>query len=230
MAVRLTAALLILSLGACSSGGSSEPLVKGLWERIKAAREASTSDGAPASGKRVPTREQIEKFGVALVQMNLTGETAWPILLARSQNGPYVTYAGKFPQSLTLRESQVTATRGLGTDLISATSSDNDPLKQLVKPDDWPTQVQRTYRFAGTGPEGRIETYNCRIQKAGEAQIALAGTPYDVIGFAEGCAGDDGQFQNLYAADAKTGRVWQSVQYIGSTMPMMTLEVLEPLE
>lgn len=229
--MRALGLLLVLALAGCSSGTGQEPLVAGIWERIKAAREAGAKSGkAPEGGKRVPTREQIEKFNLAMIQINLAGENIWPILFARSVNGPYATYAGQFPQSVTLRESQVTATRGLGTDLISASSSENDPLKRLTAPARWPSQVTRVYRFAGRGPEGRVERYQCVLQQAGETTIALAGTPFAVIGFAETCQGDAGQFQNLYAADAKTGRVWQSVQYIGSAMPMMTVEVLEPLE
>ena len=225
--MRSASLVLVLALSACSSGGS-EPLVSGVWDRIKASR--SKDDGSGPAGKQVPSREQIEKFDLALVQMSLAGENVWPIMFARSVNGPYATYAGgKVPQSLTLRESQVTATRGLGTDLISASSSANDPLKVLTPPGDWPAQVNREYRFAGSGPQGRLERYTCVIQKAAETQITLAGTTIDVVGFAESCSGQDGTFQNLYAADARTGRVWQSVQYIGAAMPMLTLEVLEPL-
>ena len=225
--MRGLAAALVLGLAGCTSGGGETPMIKGVWERVKAARAAKD---APPSVKRSPTRDQIEEYDLALVQMNLAGEDAWPVLFARTANGPYVTYAGQFPQSLTLRESQVTATRGMGTDLISASSSANDPLKVLTPPDDWPPAVSREYRFAGSGPEGRIERYDCTLQRAGPATIALAGTPFDVIGFAETCRGADRQFQNLYAADAKTGRVWQSVQYVGASMPMLTLEVLEPLD
>ena len=218
--MRLIGIALIFTLAGCSSGGSSAPLVKGIWERIKAGRGAEESSGG---GKQVPSREQIEKFDLALVQMNLAGEDTWPILFARSINGPYATYAGgKFPQSITLRESQVTATRGLGTDLISASSSENDPLKRLTQPDNWPTQVSREYRFAGPGAQGRLEQFDCTLQRAGEAEITLAGTPFAVVGFAENCSRKAGAFQNLYAADAKPGRVWPSVQYIGSAMPIFT--------
>lgn len=223
--MRLGWGLVLAFLAGCSSG-DDKPLVKGLVDRLKEARAE-----APApTGKQVPTREAIEASGAAVIQINLAGEDAYPLLFARTVNRGYATYVGRFPQSLTLRESQVTATRGMGTDLISAASSANDPLKVLTPPDDWPATVSREYRFAGAGPEGRVERYDCAMQRAGAAQITLAGTVYDVIGFAEACRGDDGAFQNLYAADARTGRVWQSVQYIGSAMPMLTLEVLEPLD
>lgn len=221
--MRLLAILLVFA--ACSNTGNSEiSVAKSVWERIKSIGEAPEVP----SGKSTPTREQITKLNVAMIQMNLVGEDVYPIMVPTHKNGTYVTYANKFRQSLTLRESQITATRGLGTDLISASSSGNDPLKRLTPPNRWPASVQREYRFAG-GPNGRIENYTCKFSKGPSRQIAIAGTPFNVIGFVENCAGKNGQFQNLYAADVKTGRVWQSQQYVGSGMAPIVLDILEPL-
>lgn len=220
------AVLLALVLSGCSSNSDGNPkLIKTVWERIKAIR----ADTPEPTGKASPTRAQIVELNVAMIQMNLDGEDIYPVMIPTHRNGPYVTYATQFRQSLTLRESQITATRGYGTDLVSASSSDNDPLKVLTPPDAWPESVEREYRFGGGGPEGRIERYTCRFARGGATQISLAGTAFDVIGFAEVCSGESGQIQNLYAADATTGRVWQSQQYIGSAMPAINLDILEPL-
>ena len=217
--------LLVLGLCACGGAGSDiGPVAKGLWDRWRGGAEEETQ---PA-GKRTPTREQINTLGAALIQVNLEGDAHWPVLGAVSQNGAYVTYASQARQALTLRESQVTATRGYGTDLVSATSSAGDPLAELTPPGDWPERVRREYRFAG-GPEGRLEIFECQLIRAGEAEIVLAGTTIAVVGFAEVCTGEAGQFQNLHAADATTGRVWQSRQWIGRDVPMLTVEVLEPV-
>jgi len=226
MMSRLVVLLVALgALTACSSG-SKQPLVKTIWAQIKAQREASK---APPAQKATPTREQIEELGSVMIQINLEGDAVWPILVGAGQNGDLVNYSSRLRQSVVLRESQVVGTRGFGTDLISATSSDNDPLRTLTPPDRWPNTVSREYRFGGPAPDGRIERYDCVLQKGGEAVIQLAGTPFNVVGFAETCSGPDGSFQNLYAADARTGRVWQSQQYIGRDMGKLTLEVLEPL-
>ena len=220
----LTALVLVVG---CSSSGSDEPSISGaLLEQLKSIGEETEET---PTGKATPSRKQITDFNVAMIQMNLEGEDIYPVMLPTHRNGPYVVYGTKFRQSLTLRESQITGTRGFGTDLVSATSSDNDPLKVLTQPNNWPKTLQREYRFGGGGPAGRIETYKCSLVEAGPAQITLAGTVFEVIGFAENCTGPDGKFQNLYAADAKTGRVWQSRQYVGSAMPAIMLDVLEPL-
>lgn len=214
-----------LALSACTSS-TDVPLYKTAWEQIKAARAGKDE---PPKTKKTLTRAQIEELNLALIQINLEGEDVWPIMTPTVKNGPYVTYGNKFRQLVTVKESQITATRGHGTDLISASSADGDPLNTLTPPDDWPSEMTRSYRFAGSGVEGRVESYDCVIQRAGAAQVQIAGTPIDVIGFAETCKGAAGSFTNLYAADAQTGRVWQSQQFIGHDMARMNLDVLEPL-
>ncbi len=226
--MKYTAFLLVILLGACTSGSKDQPSVaKAVWERVKALGDDTPE--AEGGGKATPTRQQITEFNVAMIQMNLQGEDIYPIMLPTHVNGAYVVYGNKFRQSLTLRESQITGTRGLGTDLVSATSSDDDPLKVLTPPERWPDGVAREYRFGGGGPSGRVERYDCTFARGGDAQIILAGTTFDVVGFAETCTGADGQIQNLYAADATTGRVWQSQQYVGAAMPAINLDILEPL-
>ena len=220
------ALFLALTLGACTTDSTVQPVVRGLFDSALAAF-GEQEEEAPR-GKRTPTRAQIEASGRALVQFNLEGEDIFPILIAQSQNGPYVTYFSQQRQSLTLRESQITATRGLGTDLVSASSSEDDPLKVVTPPDAWPSEVSREYRFGG-GPDGRIERYECEIIRAAPAEIVLAGETVAVIGFAENCAGLDGTFQNLYAADADDGRVLQSKQYVGRDIAAIILDVLEPV-
>jgi len=225
--MRLFTLGLVALLAACSSTTTDQPSVtKAVWERIKDIRK--DEEEAPG-GKATPTRAQITEFNVAMIQMNLEGEDIYPVMIPTHRNGPYIIYGNKFRQSITLQESQIMGTRGFGTDLVSASSSDNDPLRVLTPPDQWPEGVSREYRFGGGGPTGRIERYTCKFAKGGSAQIQLAGTTFDVIGIAEVCSGEDGTIQNLYAADATTGRVWQSQQYVGREMPAINLDILEPL-
>lgn len=220
--MRWLAVLLVLS--GCAGGEDVRPVVAGLWSKLRGAEP----EAAEPAGKATLTRAQIDALGAALIQVNLDGDAHWPVLGAVAQNGDYVTYASRARQTVTLRESQVTATRGYGTDLVSATSSAGDPLAVPTPPGSWPAGVMREYRFGG-GPEGRLERYDCAFVRAGAATIEIAGTPFDVVGFAENCSGPAGTFQNLHAADATTGRVWQTRQWIGPDVPALTVEVLEPV-
>ena len=218
--------LLVLLMG-CSSASKDEPSVfKAISERLKATQDEA---GDAPTGKQTPTRAQITEFNVAMIQFNLEGEDIYPIMLPTHVNRGYVIYGNKFRQSITLRESQITGTRGLGTDLVSATSSENDPLKRLTPPQQWPQRMTREYRFGGGGPSGRIESYTCTFSLGEASSITLAGTSFAVIRIEEDCGSAENAFQNVYFADVKTGRVWQSRQYIGAAMPMLNLDILEPL-
>lgn len=219
----ITRLALLLCLAGCGGTGSDiAPVLSGLWDEVRNGKEEGPQ------GKATPSRAQIDALGAALIQVNLEGDAQWPILGAVAQTGAYVTYASKARQTVTMREAQVTGTRGYGTDLVSATSSAGDPLAVLTPPNAWPDGIRREYRFAG-GPKGRLEVYDCAFTRAGETIVELAGTPFKVVGFAEECTGEAGKFVNLHAADATTGRVWQTRQWIGRDVPMLTVEVLEPV-
>ena len=210
-------------LAGCSNN-SSPSMLKSVWKQDKAARE----DKPPAT-KKTPPRAEIDRLNVAMIQMNLDGEDVWPIMVPASRNGANVTYSTQLRQSVTLNESQIVATRGLGADLIAAKSGPNDPLHRLTPPGNWPDNVSRTYRVGGDGPAGQELHFDCQLKRAGANTITLAGTPIAVVGFVEDCAGETGAFRNLYAADATTGRVWQSQQFAGYDIAPINLEILEPL-
>lgn len=215
----------LCGLSACANSDAGPSMIKTVWEQVKADRKAAK---APVV-KKTPSRAEIDRTGLAIIQMNLHGEAAWPLMFAATVNGPRVTYATKLRQSITLQESQIVATRGLGTDLLGATSSANDPLKKLTAPNRWPDKVTRSYRIAGDGPLGKVLQFNCALQRVGENVITLAGSKIPVVGFVERCDGPSGAFQNMYAADAKTGRVWQSQQFVGPDIAAVNLEILEPV-
>jgi len=142
--MRLFTLGLVALLAACSSTTTDQPSVtKAVWERIKDIRK--DEEEAPG-GKATPTRAQITEFNVAMIQMNLEGEDIYPVMIPTHRNGPYIIYGNKFRQSITLQESQIMGTRGFGTDLVSASSSDNDPLRVLTPPDQWPEGVSRCPR------------------------------------------------------------------------------------
>ena len=222
--MRWIALSLVAVVAACSSDTGPSPL-KMAVEAIKARGETPERP----KGKLTPPRAAIEARGQALVQMNLNGNDAWPILQPSRRAGESVLYLTQLRQGLFLEESLITGTRGLGLDLLGVSTPANDPLKTLTPPDAWPTKMTRTYRFPGEGLEGRVERFECVIKRGPETVVTIAGTPFDVVTFAESCAGADGSFLNAYAADKTTGRVWISQQYIGAGIAAANLEILEPL-
>lgn len=214
---------LTLALTACSDATGPSTLGMAL-ERIQALRETPEP-----KTKQTPPRAAITARGQALIQMNLDGEDVWPIMQPVQRANTTVIYANSLRQLVYLENSRVTETRGLGRDLLGTRSTGPDPLANLTPPAKWPSQTNRSYRFPGEGPDGTILTVACSLTNSGATTTTIAGTPFATIRFTETCSGD-ASFTNLYEADARTGRVWKSRQWIGPRIPAMHLDILEPLD
>ena len=139
-----------------------------------------------------------------------------------------MTYASSLRQTLTLRGSQVTGTRGLGWDLLSATSSRPDPLVRAIPPAQWPAAVTRSYEFPAAVPQGRIDTYQCRFEFGDALDIVILQQPHRGVQVSETCAGPAGTFENLHLADVSTGFVWRSLQWTGPKQGLIDIEIVLP--
>ena len=149
-------------------------------------------------------------------------------MYAFAKNGPYVTFASPFMQQVTLLGSQVTGTRGLGTDLLSAWSTSPDPLARPIPPAGWPATVRRTYELPADGPRGRVVTYDCRFERGATREIVILQVRHAGVEISETCTGPAGSFENLHFADVSSGFVWRSLQWIGPAMPLLDLQIVDP--
>lgn len=215
---------LALALAGCSSGGdNSFTLVKAAWNEI-----FPGDKDKPAKPGPTLTRAAVEKSGAAMIRTRLVEENVRPVLSAAAQHGPYVTYVSRLGQSLTLRGSLITGTRGLGYDLLSVATGPNDPVTRAIPLQNWPAQVTRTYRFPGRGPGGVARTVTCTYQPGEPREIEIVEVVHSGIQVAEHCAGDGVSFTNYHLADRHTGFVWRSIQWLGPDQGAIDLEVIEP--
>lgn len=227
---RIAALLALAALAGCGSGGTN-PIVSAAWDEMQGFwtdEAAANPPGAPAP--KPLQRADIDRAGVAAIWASLEADKAPTLMYATAQNGRYVTYLSPFRQSITMVGSQVTGTRGLGWDLLSAWSSPGDPLVQATPPDRWPASVQRNYEFRQDGPRGRIETYDCRLERGAAREMVILQHRHRGVEFSESCSGPDGSFENLHFADASTGFVWRTLQWTGPRMDLVDIQVIEPLD
>jgi hypothetical protein len=216
-------AALALMLAGCSDGAVN-PIVGAAVQEVLPGRGAP--EAAPAAAPL--TREAITRADVATIRARLLGDERPTILFAASENGGYVTYASSIRQALTLRGSQITASRGLGHDLLSATSSGPDPLATPIPPAQWPAGVVRSYEFSAFAPQGRVETYRCRFEFGEVREVTILQVRHRGVEIAEICEGPAGRFENLHLADVETGFVWRSLQWLGTGQGLVDLEVVLP--
>jgi hypothetical protein len=149
-------------------------------------------------------------------------------LFAAANNGGYITYASGLRQLIIMRNSQVTGTRGLGYDLLSAKSSSPDPLATPMPLAQWPAHVQRSYEFPANAPRGRIETFDCRFERGAVKDMVILDQPHRGVEVSEYCDGPTGSFEQLHFADAATGYVWRSLSWTGLKQGLVDIEVVLP--
>ncbi len=218
----LSASALVLA-AACSSGGPS-PIVTVVKSVVLPSKDEAETKAAPAP----ITRERIVKNGLAMIRARLETDEKASILTAFSVNNGYVTFANSTRQSINLRGGLITATRGIGQDLLSVIHSANDPVATQTLPDLWPESYRRGYRFAGKGPEGDVLTFACNVRRLPATTIEIVEISYDTVEFRESCVAPDRSFTNTYFAEVETGQIWKSRQWVGAELGYISLEIFEP--
>lgn len=213
-----------VALAGCSDGEFNPIVVAAVQEVLPG--ERAPEQGAPAGAPL--TRETITRADVATIRARLVDDPTPTFLVAASDNGGYVTFSSGIRQTLTLRGSWITGSRGLGWDLLSALSSRPDPLTQAIPPAQWPTSVQRSYEFPAFAPQGRIESFECRFAFGAIKEIVILQVRHRGVEITETCEGETRSFENLHFADVNTGFVWRSLQWLGPQQGMIDLEMVLP--
>lgn len=218
----LSLAVLLL-LGGC--GSQRDPVLSEAMGALSGMWRTEEPAAAPA---RQVTRADIERSNVAAILARLASDPRGTVLYATADNGGFVTYVSPLMQQITMRGSEITSTRGLGTDLLSGWSSSNDPLVVPTPPGAWPARVERTYEFPAEAPEGRIERYTCTFERGATSEMVILQVRYTGVEMSETCTGDHGSFENLHFVDPSTGAVRRSLQWIGPAMGQVDIQILEP--
>lgn len=228
LAVRRGLAILLCAgLAACSSGGQNS-LSSALLSKVTS-RFKDNSD-APKPQQRAPlTRAAVNASGASLIRARLVQEQGRTILSGAAQNSGYVTFVSPLGQSLTLRGSLITASRGLGYDLLSVGTRGNDPVANPTRPANWPASITRSYTFPGTGPSGNTVVFTCNFARQKQRNIEIVEVVHRGVEITETCANNSMRFENVHFADVKTGFVWRSLQWLGPEQGVIDLEIIEPL-
>ncbi|MFT3974277.1 MAG: YjbF family lipoprotein [Amaricoccus sp.] len=221
--IRRSLALAALALLA-GCGSQKDPVLS----EAMGALEGMWRTQPAATPQRQVTRADIERSNVAAILARLETDQRGTVLYASADNGGYVTYVSPLLQQVTLKGAEITATRGLGTDLLSGWSSSNDPLVRQTPPAAWPARVDRTYELPSEGPRGRVERYTCTFQPGAVTDMVILQVRYSGLEMSETCTGADGSFENLHFVDPTTGAVRRSLQWVGPRVGHIDMQVLEP--
>ncbi|QIZ81727.1 YjbF family lipoprotein [Thalassovita gelatinovora] len=214
-AFKRPAVLAIAALGLVAACGNAPGRVDYKSELIAAfgKKSAQTPDVDIAAALKVTPKP------LSLVVREQDKTTA--IILEAERNGPYRTFITSARQTLTLRQGVVTATRGIGNDLMSSDVEDTLRLLRARQPG----HTRRVMRYL-TGDEHTIAfSFDCTMA-VGETQTINSGEiSAQVRVMTEKCSGDGLQFTNTYMVD-HAGEVLGSRQWINPTMGSVGIQVL----
>lgn len=176
---------------------------------------------APDGPAQAPTPEQVAQYvdlalasesgPMALMQFEQTGNTA--VLHQIGANRPYrtwTTWGQSEGRTVSSRGGMVTATRGLGRDLMS---SDVDAVLELVSARR-PGRVWHQLRFL----DGENQIYaikaDCAIARGAATHVQAGAIDRPAVVMTATCAAGRHVFENTYAVDA-AGRVLRAEQWLG---------------
>lgn len=223
------ATLGLLLLGGCGSDPTGAgPLLKSAVGELTGAEKAAPQAGPPPGSAPRLTRAQVEAASTPMIRIRLEDENAVSLMTAQARNGPYTTYLSKFTQSLTLQGTLVTASRGMGYDLLAVDARSSDPLVTPRPLEQWPARVQRVYRFPGNGPRGQSLLVTCGYRPGEAFSLEIVGVSYSGRQVDEVCVGESVSFVNDLFVEDGTGFVWRSFQWLGPQQGRIDVEVLAP--
>ena len=189
----------------------SAALIKGALQKAVVGKSA-----APAAPPL--NRAAIDQQGLPLTRAALPKSGAVAVLALIGANNGAQTWGTADGITLVLRNGVALATRGLGTDLMSASAPYAATLASGASHD-----RRHYYLFGG---EKEIEnTFACTMSSLGREAISIVGLGYAVQHRQEHCTGPSGTFTNDFWFDT-LGKIRQSRQWISPPVGYMELQDL----
>ncbi|SEK69895.1 Group 4 capsule polysaccharide lipoprotein gfcB, YjbF [Roseovarius nanhaiticus] len=224
--IRLTRIALLLAFGFGLSGCGNAPgrdvtavsIVQNIVSAITGSGTADTPDANAVARQAAAALTNTDGQVVVLAIPNRDVLTA---LQEIERNGDYVTFGSADRRSLTLKHGMLTATRGLGYDLMSA---DVEQVYRLIR-----TRTEgaapRVNRYLDGENQTRPLSVWCQIKQGNSSASSAAGLPAGTVGMLESCVSDGATFQNSYQV-TPDGRIVQSRQWISPLNGYVTVQSL----
>ena len=214
----------LLTLSACAERSES------FLEQLATVGISQVADlGTPAPPPALPTRVELEQIPGPLLAVGFAevAGTGFVTAVNITPDG-YVTYQDRTRRSVIVRGGMVTGLQGFRFDLSAVKAQRNDPVVVQTPVAGWPSTLYRNYQFSlKAAPDFQISV-KCVITPIARETIDVFDRIYDVTRIQEDCANQRRRFSNTYWADADTGFIWKSVQWVGPRLPPVSVQVVRP--
>ncbi len=207
-----------MALSSCSFIAPDSESIGGLLVTTASGTISSGNEkGATASTDATAAQKalgQIAATGRAGLLTTIPRLNRTTVMMLEQQNGQYRTYRGTNNTSVTLRSGVMTATRGLGVDLMAQAIA--QPESGLFTTGSFPKEVARVQRHLDGENHLLSAEFLCVIERKGREDVTIIDKTHMTTLFEETCRNSSRAFLNRYWVGTGTGTVWQSQQAISS--------------
>jgi hypothetical protein len=205
-------AISILTLSACSSNNAEQggvgSIVKAQMKTMIAARKVAKSGVKPEAAKPF-TFADIAKTKAQLVRIEIPKFKSSALAQFVNDNGGYKTYFTAGQQSITLKGSELTATRGFRHDLIARSVGGET----------------RTYKYLDSENHLRRFDVTCETTSAGTEDVQILDKTFRLRKFEEICRNETKAFKNVKWVSA-SGKTRKATQWVGHDVGFIIIEWL----
>jgi len=215
---KLMIAALALGLAGCGAGGNNLLAAAGSG----LAKSILRIGGASSVANPIPTltRDVFDGVTVPVIAIEIEAQGIGGTAAVIGRNGPVVTWAGADGAGIILRQDVVTATRGLGEDLLSADVA--GVIAALGARG--PGTLIRTHRYLdGEGREFE-RRFACTLSPEGAERITVVGVVHATRVVGEVCTADGTQFENRYWIGVSDQVIWRSRQWVGPAVGTLIVQ------
>jgi hypothetical protein len=215
VAAALAGLALLSGCGNANSGQEYRVALQQLGDVVRPAEAAPPAALARASYQVVPG---------PLIFVNLPEFSVAAPMVPFGENRGFRTWSTAEKQTLTTRGAIMSATRGLGDDLMRASV---EGVAQAVATGSGASVARTTWHLDGN-EAFIIRRFDCTVRTMGREEITLgSGERISGAQVREDCVSDDTSFRNTYWKD-ENGTVRRSRQWVSPIVGYAEIEVLRP--
>ncbi len=214
--------MLALASALMLAGCSNDPNQGAVLKSLKAEFSKIGKKSTPATvSKSDVSRVLSQTSGPVsqIVQSNLGDITV--ILVHIETNGPYKTYASASKQTVTFRQGLVTATRGLGNDMMSAQAAGTLSLISGRRSG----TSKRTLRYLDGANDVIAFEFDCQMKVVGSGRVNQGVVSANTTKMTEHCVAPTREFTNTYEVDSR-GMILSSKQWVSPIQGYFDISVL----
>lgn len=190
---------------------------------------------AARTGSQKPAPQDTTAMQKALLAIKASGQAGYlarvpklgitTVLAAEQRNGPYRTYRATGGQTITLSSGIMTATRGLGVDLMAHALS--IPETSLFSSGSFPKEYARAQRYLDGEHELLSAEFLCELERTGTETLTVVDRQVQTTLYEETCQNSRRAFKNRYWVSTGSNKIWQSQQSISNVSGFAILQRIE---